>query len=219
MEAFVSVAVTAATVGLGCGSVCGSSAAAFLSSYILTQAGGFRAGLRYVLSFFFGKLTAVVAVCVAASALGRVFIDESGFVGGIDLNAALPWTVLATAVFLIVRWFLEGRGCARCHGCREKAPRGRFAALPALLVGFGYGITPCAPLLLVAGYAVAFGALRAAALGAVFSAASSLTPLLLIAVLSGFLSSKIEGQLGKALRYLRLALYLTFLGMAVFSLV
>lgn len=218
-EAFISVAMTAASVGLGCGSLCGSSASAFLSSYILTQANGVRAAFKYVSSFFLGKMAAVLAICVAASALGRVFIDENGYVGSFDLNAALSWAVLATAIVLIVRWFLEARGCAHCHGCGKTSSGARFGTLPSLFVGFGYGITPCAPLMLVAGYAAAFNLLRAAMLGVVFSAASSLTPMLLIAVVSGFLSGKIENQLGKALRYLRLALYVAFLGIAIFSLV
>ena len=219
-EAFVSVALTAASIGIGCGTVCGSSASAFLSSYILTQGKGFKAALKYVLSFFLGKLLAVLAVCAAASAMGNVFISESGFVGGFDLNTALSWAILVTAVYLIVRWFLEKRGCARCGGCEKAQPKRPGAgALPSFLVGFGYGVSPCAPLMLVAGYAAAFSLPSALALGAVFAAASSMTPMLLVAALTGVLSGRIERQLGSALNHLRLALYLTFFGMALYALV
>jgi hypothetical protein len=212
--------MTAASIGIGCGSLCGSSASAFLSSYILTEGRGVKAALRYALSFFLGKLLAVVLVCAAASRLGRVFIGADGSVGGFDLNTAVSWAILATAAYLIFRWFREGTGCDRCGGCEGRAPRWPGGgALPSLLVGFGYGVTPCAPLMLVAGYAATCRLPDAVALGAVFALASSLTPLLLVAALSGALSGRIERQLGGALRWLRLLLYLAFFGMALWQLV
>ena len=72
-------------------------------------------------------------------------------------------------------------------------------------MGVAYGLSPCAPLLLV--------------LGTVFALASSLVPALLILALAGMLSTKITAQLGKALPWFQLAVYTLYLVTAVRGLI
>ncbi len=179
-------ALTAAiSVGLGCGTCCGTSASSFLAVYILSEGGGFASSMKHVGGFFLGKVLAVCSITTICAAIGNVFIDENGYIGGFNLHHAMSWIMLASALFL---------------------------------VGLAYGATPCAPLIMVAGYAITLSIPEAFLLGTVFALASSLSPMLLIFGLSGALSGKIRSQLGKAMPWVQLTVYIAFLILAIVSL-
>ena len=126
----------------------------------------------------------------------------------------LLWHVaVCAAVWLIVGWFRERKGCAGCRHCG-----GGLKAVPSFAVGMAYGLSPCAPLLMVLGYAAALTVPAALMLGTVFALASSLIPALLILVLAGALSTKITAQLGRALPRFQLAVYGFYLISAVWGL-
>ena len=78
-----------------------------------------------------------------------------------------------------------------------------------------YGFSPCAPLLMVLGYAVLLSLPHAMALGVIFSLASSLLPALLTLALSGALSVHLAGQLGKTLPWFQLTVYLLYVFSAI----
>lgn len=205
------------SVGLGCGTCCGSSASSFLAVYILTEGGGFKASLKHVGGYFLGKILAVCSITALCSAIGRVFIDENGYIGSFDLHHAVSWVMVASALFLIWRWFRSRKQtCAKCGGKCHSDKHTRL--IPSFTVGLAYGATPCAPLLMVAGYAITLSLPGAILLGAVFALASSLTPMLVIFGLSGILSGKINRQLGKAMPWVQLGVYILFLILAVVSL-
>lgn len=86
-------------------------------------------------------------------------------------------------------------------------------------MGVAYGLSPCAPLLMVLGYASALTAPAALVLGTMFALARSLVPALLILALAGTLSTKITTQLGKALPWFQLAVYTLYLVTAVRGLI
>ena len=71
---------------------------------------------------------------------------------------------------------------------------------------------------MVAGYAMLLSLPAAVLLGAAFALASSLTPMLVVFGLSGALSGKINKQLGKAMPWVQLGVYILFLILAVVSL-
>ena len=89
----------------------------------------------------------------------------------------------------------------------------------AVAVGMAYGLSPCAPLLMVLGYAAALTVPAALMLGTVFALASSLIPALLILVLAGTLSTIITVQLGRALPWFQLAVYTFYLATAIRGLI
>ena len=68
----------AASVGLGCGSCCGTTASSILAVYILSEGGGFKSSLKHVGGFFLGKILAVCSITMLCAAIGNVFIDENG---------------------------------------------------------------------------------------------------------------------------------------------
>ena len=89
---FAEAIASAASVGLGCGAGCGSSASAFLSTYVLSEGRGMGFALRHVLSFYLGKLAAVLLVCLGGAMAGRTFIQPDGTLMGIPLSSARPFT-------------------------------------------------------------------------------------------------------------------------------
>ena len=190
------------SVGLGCGTCCGSSASSFLAVYILTEGGGFKSSLKHVGGYFFGKILAVCSITALCSAIGRVFIDENGYIGSFNLHHAVSWVMLASALFLIRRWLQSRKQtCAKCGGKCHSDNKSRL--IPSFTVGLAYGAYPLPGAVL---------------LGAVFALASSLSPMLVIFGLSGVLSGKIRTQLGKAMPWIQLTVYILFLVLAVVSL-
>lgn len=210
---FAQAIASAASVGLGCGAGCGSSASAFLSTYVLSEGRGMGFALRQVLSFYLGKLAAVLLVCLGGALVGRALIQSDGTLLGVPLGKAVYAVMLCAAVWLIYGWFRDRKGCAVCRHCG-----GGLKAVPSFAVGMAYGLSPCAPLLMVLGYAAALTVPAALMLGAVFALASSLVPALLILALAGALSAKITAQLGRALPRFQLAVYGFYLFSAVWGL-
>ena len=146
-----------------------------------------------------------------------MFIDENGYIGSFNLHHAVSWVMLASALFLIRRWLQSRKQtCAKCGGKCHSDNKSRL--IPSFTVGLAYGAYPCAPLLMVAGYAITLSLPGAVLLGAVFALASSLSPMLVIFGLSGVLSGKIRTQLGKAMPWIQLSVYILFLVLAVVSL-
>ena len=163
--------ITAAlSVGMGCGTCCGSGVSAFLFGYLTTHAKTMRHSLWAFLSFYLGKVLAVAGVCLASSLVGRQILDESGAIGGVNLHLWLDLCMIAMGIWFVFKWIREFRhqGCENCHHCSSaSSPGGKFHSLmnrlsgeykgvnyPALtILGAVYGISPCAPLLMMAGYA------------------------------------------------------------------
>ena len=112
------------SVGLGCGTCCGSSASSFLAVYILTEGGGFKSSMKHVGSYFLGKILAVCAICALTSAIGKVFIDDNGMIGGFNLHHLVSWVMIVSALFLIYRWFRNRKpDCKKCGGkCSSPDP-------------------------------------------------------------------------------------------------
>ena len=71
---------------------------------------------------------------------------------------------------------------------------------------------------MVLGYATLLSLPEAISLGVIFSICSSLIPALLTLALSGALSMRISGQLGKTLPWFQLAVYALYLISAVVGL-
>ena len=211
------VLATALSVGLGCGTCCSPAVSVFLSSYIITHAGGMKKSLLAFFSFFIGKVIAVVLLCGLAALIGSQFIDSAGYVGGVNLGQLMELAMIALGLVLIGKWLLDYKNKAnrasRCSGCggEKKADTSDFQGakglLPLFTAGFAYGASPCAPLLMMIGVAATLPLATAVLVGGVFAAASTLTPVLLMVLLSGVLSGKIAAEIPRQLQWFRLASY------------
>lgn len=212
------VLATALSVGLSCGTCCSPAVSVFLSSYIITHAGGLKKSLLAFFSFFIGKVIAVVLLCGLAALIGSQFIDAAGYVGGVNLGQLMELAMIALGLVLIGKWLLDYKNKAnrasRCSGCggEKKADTSDFQGtkglLPLFSAGLAYGASPCAPLLMMMmGVAATLPLATAVLVGGVFAAASTLTPVLLMVLLSGVLSGKIAKEIPRQLQWFRLASY------------
>ena len=92
----------------------------------------------------------------------------------------------------------------------EKVPGQRSGvSYPALIaMGAGYGISPCAPLLMMAGYTATLVPAAAFLSGCLFAAASAFVPMLLIMFLTGILSSRLYKEIPQYIGIFRLISYI-----------
>ena len=205
---------TAASVGMGCGTCCGSGISAALYGYLTTHTKNIGQSARAFLDFFFGKFLAVILLCCTASLIGRSVIDDDGRIFGVNAGIIVDAVMLAMGVWLLIGWIRERLGhhsCSSCKGCKtenteqladESAHRGALIGM-----GFGYGISPCAPMILIMGYAASLPIGFAAILGAVFSLASTLSPALFIMLLSGVLAKRMRKEIPQYITWFRLGCY------------
>ena len=75
-------------------------------------------------------------------------------------------------------------------------------------MGFGYGISPCAPMILITGYAATLPFAFAAVLGAVFAVASTISPVLFIMLVSGAIAKGMNKEIPQYLSWFRLGCYI-----------
>ena len=131
---FAQAIASAASVGLGCGAGCGSSASAFLTTYVLSEGRGMRFALRQVLSFYVGKLAAVLLVCLGGALAGQVVMQSDSTLAGIPLSKAVYAVMLCAAIWLLVGWLRGRKGCAGGRAARVAAiaATGRDPSLPSL---------------------------------------------------------------------------------------
>ena len=215
----------AASVGMGCGTCCGSGISAALYGYLTTHVKNIKQTFRAFLDFFLGKFLAVIALCCIASIVGGNIIDESGKIFGIKTAAIVDALMLAMGVWLLVGWIRERwghKGCKSCTHCGSDTSKQRdtknvsHAAL--ISMGVGYGISPCAPLILITGYAATLPLGYAALLGAVFAAASTVSPILFMLLISGVLAGKMYKEIPQYLTWFRLACYIMLIALVAVGL-
>ena len=204
-------AATAASVGMGCGTCCGSGMGVVLSGYLMTHAKNFAASLRGFLVFYLGKIMAVMVLCGAASLAGSRIIREDGMILGVPVRALVDTVMLCMGIWFLIRWLLEQKGRAACrhcgHGESAETSDGKIS-LPALWsMGVGYGISPCAPLLVMAGYAAMLPLGAALAAGGVFAVCSAVSPMLILLLVTGVLSGRMYREIPQYLRWFRLGCY------------
>lgn len=206
---------TAVSIGLGCGTCCSPMISTFLSSYVVSHSGGVKKGIVSFISFFFGKMFSVSVLCIISAVTARQFIGRDGMVGSFNLRLFSQAAMSGIGAVLSVRWFLERKierkKCGGCKGCGEQ--EGRSGAAAMFAAGLAYGITPCAPLLLMIGYCFTQPVPLAGMTGMVFSFSSMVSPILLLVIVTGALSKKMGSEIPDTVKWFRLASYLLLMVM------
>ncbi len=208
---------TAVSVGLGCGTCCSPIISTFLSTYVVSHSGGVKKGVLSFVSFFFGKMVSVSLLCMISALVSRRFISDSGYIGSFHLRLFSQAAMSLIGFILVVRWFLELKNQKKCSGCKEcRKMAGKSGFVPMLAAGLTYGMTPCAPLLLMIGYCFTLPVSLAGITGVAFSLSSMVSPVLLLVVVIGALSKKMGKEISDAVKWFRLASYMVLVVMPFF---
>lgn len=211
--------LTGAGTGLTCGLSCGACGNpivnVFLASYLFTHTGKLKRSILAFLGFHLGKAISVMTMCALISTVGSAIVDESG---GALLQRVAYAAMLVFMVVLIIRWFREEKneGCnGNCQKPRAKSDR--FGHM--LTYGIISGLSPCASLVVVLGYASALTTMEAVLVGACFSLANSLVPLVLLVGLTGLLSREMYKEIPSKIKYFQLATYIIFAAALAYNLI
>lgn len=145
-----------------------------------------------------------------AAVISRQFISPDGYIGNFNLRLFAQTAMSMVGIVMTVKWIIENtklqRVCKDCHGCTK--PQGKAGFLPMLAAGLTYGMTPCAPLLLMIGYSFTLPVSLAGASGIAFSLSSMVSPILLLVVITGALSKQIAKEIPQHMKWFRLGSYL-----------
>ena len=220
--------ITALSIGMGCGTCCGSGVTAVLFGYLTTHACNMKQSIRAFLTFYLGKIAAVACICIASSLLGMTIMSEDGNIGSIPVHTIVNLCMIAIGIWMIIKWIKGKRhkSCSECRKCTGETEKqtlkktfiNRMSQLAfqddikinhfaLALMGAGYGISPCAPLILMTGYAATSGVGMAFLTGSVFAAASTIVPMILLLFLTGVLSSKIHKEIPQYIDLFKLLSY------------
>ncbi len=210
IEVLIESILTALSVGTGCGACCGSSAGVLLSTYIMTHVDSAKKSVLAFLAFYGGKILAVGLLCAVCSLFGKNILSEFSFWESPWLPRMVHILMIGMGLFFTVRWVLEQKhGHKHCKAASNPAkPIKNGSSLPLFIAGLAYGISPCAPLVLVAGLCMTLPLHFAVITGAVFSVASILSPMLLVLLLTGVLTPNMHKEIPGMIKWFRLACYI-----------
>lgn len=207
-------------MGMSCGTGCSPAISLFLSSYVFNVDGDTKKSLLAFVKFFIGKASAVLLVCFSASVIGNILIGENGYLGKYKLNFLMPVFLIFTGLYMLKKSWKEyhNKDCGHCSGECCHTPSDKFQNISPLIGGFFYGLTPCAPLIILAGYAVTMPVLHALAISSVFSLSCTVSPLLLMLVLMKLIAVKMRREIPGLFNVLKIILSGAVLIMGCFTL-
>lgn len=220
ISTLIPLLMTGASTGLTCGLSCGACGNpmvnVFLASYLFTHTGKIKKSLFSFLGFHIGKAVSVMTMCLLISLLGSSIVDEKGNVFGVNLKHLVYIAMLVFIAILIIQWFRhEKQSC--CRECsKNKVRSDKFCHM--LAYGIISGLSPCASLVVILGYASALATIEAMLVGLCFSLANSLIPLLLLVFLTGVLSKEMFKEIPAKIKYFQLATYIFFAVSLIYNL-
>lgn len=206
--------MTSASTGLTCGLSCGACGNpmvnVFLATYLFTHTGRLKRSIISFIGFHLGKAATVTGLCVLISIFGGQIVDDKGNIFGINLQSMVYIAMFLFMLAMIIRWFRDNKKPTEhsCEGSCTHAKSDRFSHM--FVYGLISGMSPCASLLVVLGYASALSTADAILVGLCFSLANSVIPLVLLVVLTGLLSKEMYREIPTKIKYFQLVTYILF---------
>jgi hypothetical protein len=207
--------IAAVAIGLSCGTACSPLVNLFLTTYTMGRFNSLQRGLQAFGYFWLGK-TAVVSVLVFLSALfGRTVFSQSRRIASIDPRLIMDGCLILTGSCLLAGMFWQRRkaGCRSCGASSQCVvlPNEKTEKLPLVAMGAAYGLTPCSPLLLLLIMAAMLPPPQAILAGLVFTIANSVSPLLILTVLAGLISQKMQREIPQLMRVFQINVFSLFI--------
>jgi hypothetical protein len=208
--------MAALAVGFSCGTVCSPLVNLFLTTYAMGRFNNMRQGMRAFGYFWGGKTAIVVGSAFLSAILGKAIIGRNGKIFSFNSSLILDICMILTGVLLLAGMFFGRRKAATCSACNVSCqhfdggirPKG---IMPLVVMGAAYGLTPCAPFLMILLWAAKLTPVQAVLLGLVFSIASSVLPLLILATMAGFFSPKMQREIPQMMRVFQINIFCLFI--------
>jgi hypothetical protein len=215
--------IVAVAIGLSCGTICSPLITFFISSYTMARLNSFRQSIRAFGFFWVGKTAVVSALAFLSSVLGRAVIDHSEKIASFNLRLVLDVCLILTGIYLLVellRGMRKTAACGKCStSCRNAAGPDRVTQFwPLVTMGAAYGLTPCAPMLLLLLITAGLPPVQALGLGFIYGVANSISPLLLFTSLAGFISQKIQRDISGLMQVFQFTVFTSFIIVGTISL-
>ncbi|KNY28147.1 sulfite exporter TauE/SafE family protein [Pseudobacteroides cellulosolvens] len=228
---YASPFLTAIAVGFSCGAGCSPVVALFLTTYIMGNSKNVKKGLLSFLYFFFGKTSVIIILALLSALFGGAVLGDSGKLAGISTTLVLDIFLILTGLILAVKTLIPKKksGCSDscgknslssgCNSCKSHLnPPKSKNGFAVFAIGAAYGITPCPPLLMVLALASLAGAFSSIAIASLFSIASSVSPLIVLAALAGFFSKKMHNEIPELIKVFQLLSFVVFIIAGIISL-
>ena len=203
-KAYIVTLVTLVLIGSRCGISCSPNIGIVLSTNALTYANNVKKAFVSYLAFYLGKLVSVTALCMAAHFAGEMIVNALGSINGGNVNIFLKATLVAAGIYYIISSLRKKSGCggkcgrncgSNCVGCgqmRMKSSDKDTRFISPFMIGIAYGITPCAPLILLLTESLAMNVWQKLLASVIFTAANAVSPVILMMIIAGVVSKKSE---------------------------
>ncbi|RDU24998.1 hypothetical protein [Anaerosacchariphilus polymeriproducens] len=203
---FTSCLLSSIVMGLSCGSGCSPMISMFLTGYVVQAEGDSQKTGRVFVRFFMGKALAVLIVCLTASLVGEIFVNEGGYFGKYKFTYLMPIFLIISGIYMLMECIRRSgkKECSTCGSCKRD---NRITNVSPLIGGFFYGLTPCAPLIIISGYALTMFLWQALILGIVFSITCTLAPFVLIFIITKLVMNKMQEEVPKMFGFVRYGIY------------
>ena len=177
---------------------CSPNVGIVLSSNALTYADSTKKAFVSYLSFYIGKLSAVAVLCTVTHIAGSGLAERIEKLSGSNVNMILKLTLVIVGVYYIISSLRNKKlcsgGCASCKiACSYKIKNDTDTKLISpFLIGIAYGITPCAPLILLLTQSVAMNMAQTLFAAAVFTTANVVSPIIILLIISVLVHKKAD---------------------------
>ncbi|MDR1993294.1 MAG: sulfite exporter TauE/SafE family protein [Nitrososphaerota archaeon] len=178
--------------------VCTASCLPFVAGYIAGVGSGFRDSIKITLLFNSGRIFAYALIGAAVGLFGgllRVFVTETAL-SPFQIYSSLIFGAVTILIGVMVLFKTKRPSC-ECDGqdakkLAEAKKRGKFSVdFGAFTLGLTRGLILCPPLMALLVYALPFASpLGSVSIAILFGIGTAISPLLLLAGVTGWLLSK-----------------------------